>query len=307
MIHLTSALAARGHEVCVVGGVRAARDLGQVRWLPAEDTTPGDICVAVNDARLLAGRGGPQAVWFHNEVGAWREIRKGRLAALWRHRPIAVFIGTAQARGASRMLPFRRRVVIPYGLPPAVLAAAAGAAVPGPCAVFTSQAYRGLREVIAMWRTKITPHVPGALLLAYVGEADVPAYAALAAGDASVEVRPRVGNAAMLDILRSARLWLAPGHVSETFCLAAAEAVAMGVPAVTLGVGSLKERVADGVTGFVCAGWGDMAARAREVLTDDELWGRLHANGLASRSGMDWEAAAREWEAAMCGDRPAEA
>ena len=307
MIHLTSALAARGHAVFVVGGVRAARDLGGVRWLPAGRHAPADVCVAVNDARLLAGRGGLPVVWFHNEVGAWREIRKGRLAALWRARPAAVFIGTEQARQASRALPFRRRSVIPYGLPPAVLAAEPGKGVPGPCAVFTSQAYRGLREVIALWRAQVAPNVPGARLLAYVGEGDVAEYAALAAGDRSVEVRPRVGNAAMLDVLRRSRALLAPGHVSETFCLAAAEAIAMGVPVVTLGIGSLKERVADGVTGYLCRGWAEMAARTTQVLADDRIWAHLRAGGLATRSGNDWDVAAQAWEAAHATPPPDDA
>ena len=282
----------------MAGVAQVARDFGGVRWRPAGQAVPADMCVAVNDATLLAGHGGRPVVWFHNEVGAWREVRKGRLAALLHCRPTAVFIGTGQARAASRLLPFRRRLVIPYGLPPAVLAAAPGAGVPGPCAVFTSQAYRGLREVIAMWRAGVSPQVPGARLVAYVGDGDVPAYAALAAGDASIQIRSRVGNAAMLDVLRNARVLLAPGHVSETFCLAAAEAVAMGVPVVTLGIGSLKERVSDGVTGFVCSDWRNMAARTREVLTDDALWARFHAGGLATRSGMDWDSVARTWEVA---------
>ncbi len=281
----------------MLGGARAARGFNGVRWLPAHAQSAADICVAVNDARLLEGRGGLPVVWFHNEVDAWREVRKGRLAALWRHRPLAVFIGTEQARSASRLLPFRRRVVIPYGLPPAVLAAAPEAGVPGPCAVFTSQAYRGLREVVAMWRAEVSPRVPGARLVAYVADGDVAAYRALAEADGSIEVRGRVGNAAMLDVLRGARVLLAPGHVSETFCLAAAEAVAMGVPVVTLGTGSLKERVANGVTGFVCGDWAEMASRVREVLEDAALWGRMRSAGLASRSGMDWVSAAHAWEA----------
>ncbi len=299
MIHLTGALAALGHSVRVVGGVHEARDLGGVLWLPAQAATPCDVCVAVNDARLLAGQSGLPVVWFHNEVGAWREIRKARLGALLRYRPVVVFIGTEQARKASRLLPFRRRIVIPYGLPPAVLAAAPGEGVPGPWAVFTSQAYRGLREVIALWRAAVAPRVPGARLVAYVGSADVATYATLAAGEASIEVRPRIGNAAMLDVLRSARLLLAPGHVSETFCLAAAEAVAMGVPVVTLGAGSLKERVADGSTGFVCKSWDEMAVRVRETLTQDAVWARLRSNGLASRSGGEWAVVARNWQSAV--------
>ncbi len=297
MIHLTSALAARGHTVCVVGAVQVARAFAGVQWLPADTCASGDVCVAVNDARLLAGQAGHPIVWFHNEVGAWREVRKGRLAALWRYRPVAVFIGTEQARKASRLLPFRRRVVIPYGLPPAILAATPGVETPAPHAVFTSQAYRGLREVIAMWRTMVSPAIAGARLTAYVGSGDVAAYAALADGDASIAIRRRIGNAEMLDVLRASRVLLAPGHISETFCLAAAEAVAMGVPVVTLGIGSLKERVVDGVTGFVSGDWKGMAESTNRILSDDALWAGMRSAGLRTRDGQDWTEIAARWEA----------
>jgi glycosyltransferase involved in cell wall biosynthesis len=226
------------------------------------------------------------------------------MPALWRHRPVAVFIGSEQARLASRMLPFRGRGVIPYGLPPSVLVAAAedvaaeaGAVVAGREAIFTSQAYRGLARVIRMWRECVAPAVPGARLTAYVGAGDVAAYRAKAAGEASIRVLGRVGNDEMLGVLRGARVLLAPGHRSETFCLAAAEAIAMGVPVVTLGIGSLKERVVDGRTGFVCRDWGAMAARTRDLLTEDALWAEMRAAGLATRAGNGWDRAAVEWEA----------
>jgi glycosyltransferase involved in cell wall biosynthesis len=101
----------------------------------------------------------------------------------------------------------------------------------------------------------------------------------------------------MPGVLRGARVWLAPGHASETFCMAAAEAVAAGVPVVTLGRGALKERVRHGVDGFVCADMVEMGARTLEVLTDDDLWWRLHRAGLETRAGADWGAVARAWQA----------
>ena len=296
LIHLTGALAARGHRVGVSGGSAVPRRLAGVDWAPAGAPALADIGVAVNDARLLPPCSLP-IIWFHNEVELSRELRKSRLPALWRRRPAAVFIGTEQARLASRLLGLRARAVIPYGLPPAVIAAAPASAPPAPHAIFTSQAYRGLREVIDMWRTRVAPRLPGARLSAFVGEGDVAAYAALAAGVPSIAVNRRVGNDAVLDVLRGARVLLAPGHRSETFCLAAAEAVAMGVPVATLGIGSLKERVAHGRTGFVCRGWDDLAEKTRLVLQDDALWSRLHARGLATRADNDWDHAAAHWEA----------
>ncbi len=297
LIGLTSALAARGHAVTVAGGATADRCFRNVCWRSPGAVPDGSVTVAINDATLLPATCGLPLVWFHNEVEFGREWRKGRLPALRRHRPAAVFIGTEQARCASRLLPFRVRKVIPYGLPDRILQSAPAAAPPGPQALFTSQAYRGLARIIRLWRRRVAPDHPAATLTAYIADADVPAYAALAGGAPSISVRGRVGNERVLQVLRGSRLLLAPGHRSETYCLAAAEAIAMGVPVLTLGIGSLKERVADGVTGFVCRGWRDMAARTGQILTDDALWARLHAAGLATRQRNDWANAAEQWEA----------
>ena len=294
IIHLSGALAALGDEVTVAGASTAPRTLNGVVWRPGP-AVRADVTVAINDARLLPPRASNPTVWFHNEVEAAREFRRGRLPALIRARPTAVFIGAEQARGVSRLLPFRRRVVTPYGLSDRVLSAATADAPPAPVALFTSQAYRGLREVLAFWQSQVAPAVGGAALQAFIAEADVAGYRALAT-DPGVDIAPRVGNDAVLARLAHTRVVLAPGHVSETFCLAAAEAIAMGVPVVTLGIGSLKERVRDGVDGFVCANYAEMAARTRALLTDDALWLRMHAAGVATRVGRDWKSVALRWQ-----------
>ncbi len=283
----------------VAGASPTPRTIGGVAWLPPGPIPQAEATVAVNDASLLPESCARPTVWFHNEVEFWREARKARLPALWRHRPAAVFIGREQARHAAFLLPFARRHVIPYGLPDRVRTAAPAAAPPPPHAAFTSQAYRGLREVIALWRRAVAPQIPHARLAAYIDAKDVPAYAALAAGAPSITVAPRIGNDGVLGVLRGARLLLAPGHRSETFCMAAAEAIAMGVPVITRGIGALKERVANNATGYTCRSNAEMAQRTRQVLTDDALWSRLHAAGVATRAGNGWDRAAKAWEEAI--------
>ncbi len=280
VLHLAAALRARGH------GVSLATD-------PAAPCT--GIAVAVNDAALLPARADRPVVWFHNEVGFWREARKGRLPALFCHRPAAVFVGTVQARQASRLLPFRSRHILPHGLPQAFLAAAPASAPPAPRAVFASQPYRGLGPLLTLWRNTIEPSQPASRLTAYVPPDSLAAWRACAS--ATIDILPRAPNDAMPGILRAARLLLAPGHEAETFCLAAAEAVAMGVPVVTYGTGALRERVVDGVTGFICRDAAGMAARIAAILTDDALWRRMHAAGLATRPEAGWDRAAQRWEA----------
>jgi hypothetical protein len=297
IIHLTNALAALGETVTVIGGSATPRVLNGVIWQPSLSVAEGpaslpgtDVTVAINDARLLP-RGAPgPAIWFHNEVEFGKEFRRGRLPALLRARPTAIFIGTEQAQAAPRALPFRRRVIIPYGLSNRILAAPPTAAPPPPAAMFTSQAYRGLKNVLAMWQKDVAPELPGARFRAYIAAGDVPAFAPLVSHP-GVAVAARIGNDAVLAQLLQTR-------VSETFCLAAAEAIALGVPVVTLGIGSLKERVRDGVDGFICRDFAEMAARTRALLTDDALWRRMQAAGIAARADRGWSNVAQKWREA---------
>ena len=295
VINLTGALAGLGDRVTVAGGARTEHTLNGVTWCPGIPAG-ADLHVAINDATLLPAGSATPVVWFHNEVSLIKEIRRARLPALLRHRPAAVFIGTGQAKNASQLFPFRCRKVIPYGLSDRILAARATGALPPPHAMFTSQAYRGLRHVIAMWQQVIVPAVPGATLTAFIAEHDVPAYRALVSHP-SITVMPRIGNDAIHERLRQTRVLLAPGHVSETFCLAAAEAIALGVPVVTLGIGSLKERVRDGIDGHVCRNFAGMGEQACRILLDEPHWRHLHVNGIATRSGQSWRKVAEKWQA----------
>jgi hypothetical protein len=299
VIHLTSTLAALGDTVTVTGASLAVRTLNSVSWRPGP-APDADITVAINDARLLPRGAARPAIWFHNEVELVKEVRRGRLPSLIRARPIAVFIGTEQARLASRLLPFRRRVVIPYGLSARILGTAPAADPPPPNAMFTSQAYRGLKEILRVWQSNVSPAIPGARLNAFIAAADVPTHAPLAR-DPGITIASRIGNDAVVAKLLETRVLLAPGHVSETFCLAAAEAIALGVPVVTLGIGSLKERVRDGVDGYVCRNFTEMAARARDLLTDDALWRRMQAAGIAARANRGWANVAQQWRVSISG------
>ena len=82
------------------------------------------------------------------------------------------------------------------------------------------------------------------------------------------------------ELLSCADLFLLPSE-SESFGLAALEAMACGAPVVTSRVGGLPEVVVDGETGYLCDvgdidGMADAGAR---ILTDDDLWRSLSEGG----------------------------
>ena len=102
--------------------------------------------------------------------------------------------------------------------------------------------------------------------------------------------------------MRGARVMPYLGHKAEAFCLAAAEAQALGVPAVFAPVTVLPERVIDGVTGFVRADETEFAERTVALLTDDALWRRQHEAALQYQQGISWSEHAGRLEAALLSD-----
>ena len=83
----------------------------------------------------------------------------------------------------------------------------------------------------------------------------------------------------MIEALIGARAMLYRGDAGETFCLALAEAQALGLPAVVQDLGAVAERVIDGVTGTVAADEDAFVAAAIALLGDDALWRRQHDSG----------------------------
>ena len=97
--------------------------------------------------------------------------------------------------------------------------------------------------------------------------------------------------------MRRARVMLYGGHRVEAFCLAVAEAQALGVPAVVRPIAALPERVRDGVTGFLAHDDEAFARRAVALLTDDGLWRAQHEASLRLQQGWSWDEMAARFEA----------
>jgi glycosyltransferase involved in cell wall biosynthesis len=317
VIQLAEALARRGHDVtCRTPSTHPMVHRG-VTWAPlgARDPCPCDLFLAVQQPELLALASRPRrrAFWVVWPANGLR--RRRRALRLWWHRPLPVFVSELQARAYARWLPGRRPLlVLPFGLPDGVRGQRPLAAPPPPRAVFASNPQRDLRWLVSLWARAILPAVPGAELHLY-GIRDY----AYRYGDPWEETEHRLGQFIAPDLppsarrslrphppapreelweaLRASRVMLYGGHRVEAFCLAVAEAQALGVPAVVRPITVLPERVRDGVTGFLAADDETFARHAIALLTDDSLWRRQHAAALALQQGWSWDEMAARFEA----------
>jgi len=206
-------------------------------------------------------------------------------------------------------LPCRGHEIIPYGILDC-FRHAGRREPPQPTALFTSNPLRSLDWLLDLWVGRIRPAVPRAELHIYAGPAVYGGAATerarqmetvLAKADAlqdeGVHRHPPVGHDALVHVLERARAMLYRGDPGETFCLAVAEAQAMGVPAVVQPLGSLGERVSDGVSGRVAADDDAFVEAAIAVLRDDEVWRRWHHGALATQRGLCWDEVAARFEA----------
>ena len=309
---LAEALAARGHRVEVRNRCAAPLAHNGVNWAPLAQGVPEacDLYIANRSDHLigLAPRARRRLFWIHNPgryVKKWRYIR-----ALWRWRPIIVTSGAYHQATVPRWMPSGGRVAIPYAIPEPFRHAAPLAAPLPPRAIVTSNPLRGLDWLLHVWSLHICPRVPHAEVHLYcgpsvygaVGDAKTAAMRRVLAHAATmtergVRVFAPLPRAELIAALRQSRVMLYRGDENETFCMAVAEAQALGVPAVVQPLGSLPERVQHNATGFVALSDNAFAEAAVALLGDDALWRRQHEAALRLQAGASADEVAQRFEA----------
>jgi glycosyltransferase involved in cell wall biosynthesis len=309
-VALAEALAARGHQVEVRNRCVAPLTHKGVHWAPLDSGVPAecDLYIGNRGHRVieLAPGARRRLFWIHNPA---QYLRKPRyLWPLLRYRPTVVVSGASHARTVPAWLPRRGCEIIPYGILD-TFRHAEPREPPPPVALFTSNPLRGLDWLLDLWVERVAPAVPGAELHIYAGAAVYGGVGAermrrvLDRADALQNLGVRrfapVGREALVQVLRSARAMLYRGDPGETFCLAVAEAQAMGVPAVVRPLGSLGERVTDGISGRIAHSDDAFAEAAIAVLRDDEIWRRWHLGALETRRGLSWDEVAARFERLM--------
>jgi glycosyltransferase involved in cell wall biosynthesis len=314
-VALAEAFARRGHRVMAFTNGAGTLTHNGVEWAPLADGLPehADLYIANRGDRLLPAmrRTARRTVfWIHNPASyllKWRYLWK----LCWLRPPI-VFLGPHHAATYPRWAPAGGRAVIPYGVEELFRTAGPAGRPPGPRAVFTSNPLRSLDWLLSVWVERIRPRLPGAELHVFSGPAT---YGRVGAAKAArmapilerakhlanhgVVLRAPVPKRELVDELRAARVLLYRGDAGETFCLAVAEAQAMGVPAVVQSIGATAERVNDGETGFVAIDDVDFANAVVRLLSDDALWRRQHEAALRLQRRWSWDDAAAAFEKLM--------
>ena len=315
IVNLMEELARLGHNVMVRNMCRKEKIISGVVWAPLfsgrEYNLPkkADLYIANRGDKLISLM--PEAsrtvFWTHNPaqyILKWRYLSK-----LWRLKPAIIFIGNYHASTYPVWAPGGERIVIPYGISEEFCKYSPRDAAPLRRAIFTSNPLRSLDWLLQVWVEHIFPKTHNAELHLFSGsstygktgskkneEMERILDKARALEGLGVVVRGPVSKPKLIEEFRDARVMLYRGDLNETFCLAVGEAQASGVPAVVQELGSVVERVIDGVTGTIAKTELEFVNSAIEVLNNDQVWRRQHNAALAKQGAWSWTKAAKAFE-----------
>jgi glycosyltransferase involved in cell wall biosynthesis len=246
-------------------------------------------------------------LWIHNE--AKYLLYWDRLKYLLKYLPVVIFSGKYHKSTLPFFIPTGGRKIIEYGLSREVLqSTVVKNHASNQKVYFTSNPLRSLRWIVDLWVNQIHPQVPTAELHLFAAwktygawgisvknkmqtEVD---YASLFASS-NVIVREVIPKAKLFEEMRLGRAFLYKGNKAETFCLAVAEAQALGLPAVVCDLGSMRERVDHGVTGFVLNNESDFVAASIRVLNDDSLFEKMSSASSQKYAELNWTTAASQF------------
>ena len=308
VVELAEALARRGHRVSVFGEHSSSSEHYNVAYHPIAEIGRNrfDLTVAVSTPMLIRpGMSEKYALWLHNPANYMRKPR--HIIPYIKYRPTVIFLGGYHRSTWLRWIPLFHSRIIENGVGDVFIAGSVADIPPPPKAIYFSNPRRGLKWLVDLWAHRIHPAAPVAELHIYAGRATY----SLAAddklddallfagqyGNCGVVLHEPLPKIALAEQIAASRVMIYRGDLGETYCLAAAECTALGVPVITAGIGALKERVEDGVTGAVTQGDDDFVKKTLEVLKTDALWVSWHKNSLARRGELTWDRRAELWEA----------
>lgn len=294
-IHFVKALADASHDVTVYTTAGETYSEDNLHWKPLASFVPqsADIVFAHRSPHLFSAypvNAKRKILYLHNPASYLNKWRHRKY--IYKHKPEVIFSGNYHASTWPKWLPKTNKLIIPYAVDNA-FKTSDKRDTPKPRAIFTSNPLRSLDWLLDTWERYIAPACPEAELHLYCGPEVYPGLKQSKAKqmqavleqakqlkDKGVVIHKPLARDKLIEALSQARVMLYRGDPGESYCLALAEAQALGVPVVTAGIGSTRERVIDGKTGFIAAEQQAFANAAIRLLQQDTLWQQQHQASL---------------------------
>ena len=292
LINMANSLVELGHKVTVLNNCPRNEEIYNINWININNLIKKfsfDLAISNNDCQLFENVIAKKKILLsHSIQNIEKFIRKKQFFSYLKHKPKVALLGKYHLNNRSFFTRMFGYFLLHYGVDEIFINSKLSHInnINKNLAIFTSRSDRNLDLLINIWNNNIHPNIKNAKLL-ITPKTDYP--------NKNTNIHSRVGGdrKIMINDLNSSRMFLVPGHKAELFCLAAEEARELCLPIITLGLGSLSERVVHGETGFVAKNNHEFAQYALNIFKDDELWNYLRSNLLNLRGKKTWKKCAQ--------------
>tara|TARA_B100001059_G_scaffold48033_1_gene40942 strand:- start:566 stop:1540 length:975 start_codon:yes stop_codon:yes gene_type:complete len=288
IIHLSNELAKLNHYVEVFNNNASNQIINNVRWSNinnANKETVFDYAFTNNDIRLFNKITAKNYIAFSHSIQSIEKfIRKGQLLSFLKYRPKIILLGSYHDDNRNFLLKMFGSINLKWAVDPLFLETEINENNIENRAIFTSRRDRNLDILIDIWKKKIFPHNQSIKLFTTPSD--------LIDNNFNIYAREFEDKTSMIKDMLKSKVLLVPGHKGELFCIAAEEARELCIPIITLGIGSLSERVEHGVTGFIAKNNDEFADFTLNIFRDYSLWKELHNNLLKLRGSKKWQTVA---------------
>lgn len=285
IIHLSKELAKLNNYVEVFNNNLTNQTFDNVKWTNINNTNKEnlfDYAFTNNDIRLFNKISAKNYIAFSHSIQSIEKfIRKGQLLSFLKYKPKVILLGKYHDNNRNFLLKIFGKINLQWAVDPLFLETEVNESNIENRAIFTSRRDRNLDILIDIWKKKIFPKNKSIKLFATPSDLI----------DNKFNIYPRNFEDKTLmvkDMLKS-KVLLVPGHKGELFCIAAEEARELCIPIITLGIGSLSERVEHGVTGFIAKNNDEFANFTLDIFNNYDLWKELRNNLLKLRGSKKWQ------------------
>ena len=293
LINLSYELSKIGNEITVFNNCTKEYKEKSYSWLNIERTQNNfyefDIAISNNDTRLLNKiSANKKFVISHSIQSIEKFIRKKQIISYLKNKPKYLLLGNYHKKKMSKIVSMFGTKIIDYGIDKIFLESNINNNIDKNKAMFISRNDRNLNLLINIWKNKIFPkNINGKLLITPINNLNLNSY--------NIKNREFTDQQNLVNDLLNSRMVLMPGHVAELYCLAASEATELCVPIITMGIGSLKERVNHGVNGLIAKDEDEFANYTIELFNNNKLWTELRNKMLEIRGTKTWNKAANNF------------
>lgn len=295
LINLSKSISLLGHEVFVFNNCRKSIKNNNYHWNSINQLINKnnyfDVAITNADANLLnLVNAKKKIVLSYSLQPVEKFLRKKQLFPYIKHRPKIFLLGEYHKKKRSIFLSLFGSEIYTPGIDDIFLESKIKFPKHSNQAIFASRSDRNLNILLEIWNNYILPKSTNYKLLITPNNED-----ANFLKKKNIYFRKMDLQGNLIKDLLSSKMMLVPGHKAELFCLAAEEARELCLPIITLGIGSLKERVEHGKTGFIAKNYSEFAQYTLDLFKQDDLYNNLVKNLLELRGSKSWLNAAKNF------------